>query len=358
MILKYLIWLILLSTTLHRHDSEYNWFDLSSETLRFHGPVTSVIWIGGSSSTLSRPTEISIWRLKSTWLSEWMEWVVLLSGRWADPRMVTELLRPLWVNWLLDSLNVKGSLLQNGFCTNFSDFEAKRCSPKKAPKNVLKNAPKNAPKNGMFSPFPLNFSPNFRCVFSAVRTVNATEKRPPKNSARKSIAAQSKIQSADVAGVEVSQHALLRSKNYPGKLKISSARSSALLCLPTECLLRLVRQLKLIGSKLAGLTGNCVHHSSWSLCLWLSDSNFECSRSSFPNSPSEGLSLSLFFFNSPSQGLALSISLSFSFSFLLLLLVSIVKSVSLSFSEKFSTYIPTTILPSSISSSCLSQRHE
>ena len=39
----------------------------------------------------------------------------------------------------------KGSLLQNGFCTNFSDFEAKSCSPK------------NAPKNGMFSP---NFSQN------------------------------------------------------------------------------------------------------------------------------------------------------------------------------------------------------
>ena len=47
------------------------------------------------------------------------------------------------------------------------------------------------------------------------------------------MAAQSKIQSADVAGVEASQHALLRSKNYPEKLKISSVRSSAPLCLPT-----------------------------------------------------------------------------------------------------------------------------
>ena len=36
-----------------------------------------------------------------------------------------------------------------------------------------------------------------------------------------------------MAGVEASQHALLRSKNYPEKLKISSARSSAPLCLPT-----------------------------------------------------------------------------------------------------------------------------
>ena len=43
---------------------------------------------------------------------------------------------------------VKGSLLQNGFCTSVSDFEAKSCSLK----NSLKNAPKNAPKNGMFSP--------------------------------------------------------------------------------------------------------------------------------------------------------------------------------------------------------------
>ena len=86
----------------------------------------------------------------------------------------------------------------------------------------------------MFSPnFSTEFFPRiFGVCFSAVRTVNATEKRPPKNSARKSIAAQSKIQSANVAGVETSQHALLRSKNYPEKLKISSARSSAPLCLP------------------------------------------------------------------------------------------------------------------------------
>ena len=58
---------------------------------------------------------------------------------------------------------VKGSLLQNGFCTNFSDFEAKSGSPKSAPKNVPKNAPKNAPKNGMISP---NFSTEFFSEFS------------------------------------------------------------------------------------------------------------------------------------------------------------------------------------------------
>ena len=60
----------------------------------------------------------------------------------------------------------KESLLQNGFCTNFSDFDAKSCSPKNAPKNVPKNAPKNASKNGMFSPnISTEFFPNFRCVF-------------------------------------------------------------------------------------------------------------------------------------------------------------------------------------------------
>ena len=40
------------------------------------------------------------------------------------------------------------------------------------------------------------------CVFSAARTANATEKWPPKKSARKSMTAQSKMQSADVAGLE------------------------------------------------------------------------------------------------------------------------------------------------------------
>ena len=62
---------------------------------------------------------------------------------------------------------VKGSLLQNGFCTNFSTFEAKSCSPKNAPKSIPKNAPKNAQKNGMFSPnFSTEFFPEFSvCVF-------------------------------------------------------------------------------------------------------------------------------------------------------------------------------------------------
>ena len=62
---------------------------------------------------------------------------------------------------------IKGSLLQNGFCTNFSDFEAKIFSPKNAPKNVPKNAEKKTPKNGMFSPiFSTEFFPEFSvCVF-------------------------------------------------------------------------------------------------------------------------------------------------------------------------------------------------
>ena len=52
---------------------------------------------------------------------------------------------------------------------------------------------------------------------SAVRTVNATEERPPKHSARKSMTAQSKIQSADVAGPGTCQHAHLRRKTDPEK---------------------------------------------------------------------------------------------------------------------------------------------
>ena len=94
---------------------------------------------------------------------------------------------------------LKGSLLQKGFCANFSDLEAKSCSPKNAPKNV----PKSAPKTECFHRnFPPKYSPNFRLCFSAVRTTNATEKRTPKNSARKSITAQSKIQNADEVGWE------------------------------------------------------------------------------------------------------------------------------------------------------------
>ena len=77
---------------------------------------------------------------------------------------------------------------------------------------------KRTEKRNVFTEFfHRNFPRIFGVCFSAVRTVNATEKRPPKNSARISIAAQSKIQSADVAGVEASQHAHLRSKNDPEK---------------------------------------------------------------------------------------------------------------------------------------------
>ena len=130
---------------------------------------------------------------------------------------------------------LRGLSIAERILHEFFDFEAKSCSQKNAPKNV----PKNAPKNGMFSPnFSTKIFPEFLvCVcFSAVRAANATEKRPPKNSARKSIAAQSKIQSADVVGGEASQHAHLRSKNYPEKPIISSARSSAPLCLPKCCI--------------------------------------------------------------------------------------------------------------------------
>ena len=67
--------------------------------------------------------------------------------------------------------------------------------------------------------FSTEIFPEFSVCFSAVRTVNATEKRPPKNSARKSIAAQSKIQSANVARVEASQHVLWEAKIIPKNWK-------------------------------------------------------------------------------------------------------------------------------------------
>ena len=99
--------------------------------------------------------------------------------------------------------SLKGSLLQNGFCTKFSDFDAKSCSPKNAPnKRTEERTEKRTEKRNVFTEFFHRIFPRiFGVCFSAVRTVNATEKRPPNNSARKSIAAQNKIQSADVVGV-------------------------------------------------------------------------------------------------------------------------------------------------------------
>ena len=63
-------------------------------------------------------------------------------------------------------LLIKGSLLQNGFCTNSSDFEAKRCSPKNAPKKVRKTHRKTHRKTECFHRFfSPNFSPSFRVFF-------------------------------------------------------------------------------------------------------------------------------------------------------------------------------------------------
>ena len=90
---------------------------------------------------------------------------------------------------------LKRALLQNGFCTNLSDFEAKRCSPKNVPekRNVFhrvllrglscrtdsarifpisrqkvahrKTHRRTHRKTECFHRiFPPNFSPNFRCV--------------------------------------------------------------------------------------------------------------------------------------------------------------------------------------------------
>ena len=81
---------------------------------------------------------------------------------------------------------LKGSLLQNGFCTKFSDFEAKSCSPKNAPKNVPKNAPKNAPKNGMISPnFSTEFFPEFSVCFFCSKSSKCDRKTASKKFSQK-----------------------------------------------------------------------------------------------------------------------------------------------------------------------------
>ena len=87
---------------------------------------------------------------------------------------------------LNSSKKFTGSLLQNGFCTNFSDLEAKSCSPKNAPKSVPKNAPKNAPKNGMFSPnFSTEFFSEFRSVFFCSKNSTCHRKTASKKFSQK-----------------------------------------------------------------------------------------------------------------------------------------------------------------------------
>ena len=105
--------------------------------------------------------------------------------------------------------------------------------PQNSSKKAYLGSPKNAPKKrSVFTEFFHRiFLRIFGVCFSAERTAIATEKRPPKNSARKSITAQSKIQSADVAGLETSQYTHVTSKLCPEKPQISSVRSSAALCL-------------------------------------------------------------------------------------------------------------------------------
>ena len=81
--------------------------------------------------------------------------------------------------------------------------------------------------------FHRNFPPNFRRAFFCNKNNKCHPKTTSKKFSQKCMMSQSKLQSADVAGLETSQCAHLRSKNDPDKPKISSARSSAPLCLPT-----------------------------------------------------------------------------------------------------------------------------
>ena len=74
--------------------------------------------------------------------------------------------------------SVKGSLLQNGFCANFSKFEATCYSPKNEPKTV----PKNTPKNGVFSP---NFSTEIFPEFSVCVFLQQEQQMPPENGLQK-----------------------------------------------------------------------------------------------------------------------------------------------------------------------------
>ena len=133
------------------------------------------------------------------------------------------------------SLLLKGSLLQTGFCANFSDSEAKSCSPKNAPKNVPKSSPKNAPKNEMLSPkFSTEFFPEFSvCVFCRKKNSNCHRKTTSKKFSQKihhSAEQDSRVpmwQGWKPLNIPI----CLTSKTFPEKPEISSVRSSAALCL-------------------------------------------------------------------------------------------------------------------------------
>ena len=119
----------------------------------------------------------------------------------------------------------------------FSDFEAKSCSPKNTTKNSPKGAPKKSTKNrNVFTAFSTEFFPEFSvcvCVFICSKNHKCHRKWPPKNSPRNSIAAQNEIQSADVAKLETSQYASLRTENDPEKpkfLQLAVLHTSAYQC--------------------------------------------------------------------------------------------------------------------------------
>ena len=120
--------------------------------------------------------------------------------------------------------------MQNGFCTNFFRFRGKKLLTDKCTEKCTE---KRTEKRNVFTEFfHRNFPRIFGVCFSAVRTVNATEKRPPKNQPENPSRHRAKSRVPMWQRVEASQHAHLRSKNDPEKPKISSACSSAPLCLP------------------------------------------------------------------------------------------------------------------------------
>ena len=147
---------------------------------------------------------------------------------------------------------LRGSALAERILHDFSRFRGKKVlTEKRTEKRTEERTEKCTEKRNVFTEFfhrifprktecfhrffSTEIFPNFRGVFfSAVRTVNATEKRPPKGSARKSTAAQSKIQSANVATVEASQHARVRSKHYPEKTE-NFFSSQFCTSLPSNC---------------------------------------------------------------------------------------------------------------------------
>ena len=113
--------------------------------------------------------------------------------------------------------------MQTGFCANFSDFDAKSCSPK------------NAPKNRMFSP---NFSTEFFPEFSVCAFLQKEQQLPPKNGLQKF---SQKIhhgaeQNPECRCGRAGSPSIypFDKQNFSRKTPNSSVRSSAALCLTKE----------------------------------------------------------------------------------------------------------------------------